>query len=31
MAATTIGVKIDDDLKARLKQAADGLGRTPTG
>ncbi len=29
MAATTIGVKIDDDLKARLKQAADGLGRTP--
>ncbi|MFN4163936.1 MAG: trifunctional transcriptional regulator/proline dehydrogenase/L-glutamate gamma-semialdehyde dehydrogenase [Ferrovibrio sp.] len=29
MATTTIGVKIDDDLKARLKQAADGLGRTP--
>ncbi|WP_374633435.1 trifunctional transcriptional regulator/proline dehydrogenase/L-glutamate gamma-semialdehyde dehydrogenase [Ferrovibrio sp.] len=26
--ATTIGVKIDDDLKARLKRAADGIGRS---
>jgi RHH-type proline utilization regulon transcriptional repressor/proline dehydrogenase/delta 1-pyrroline-5-carboxylate dehydrogenase len=26
---TTIGVKIDEDTKARLKRAADGIGRTP--
>ncbi|PJI40296.1 trifunctional transcriptional regulator/proline dehydrogenase/L-glutamate gamma-semialdehyde dehydrogenase [Ferrovibrio sp.] len=29
MAVTTIGVKIDEDLKARLKRAADGIGRSP--
>ncbi len=29
MAVTTIGVKIDEDLKARLKRAADGVGRSP--
>lgn len=29
MPVTTIGVKIDEDLKARLKRAADGVGRSP--
>lgn len=29
MPVTTIGVKIDDELKHRLKQVADGLGRSP--
>ena len=29
MAVTTIGVKIDEDLKMRLKRAADGIGRSP--
>jgi RHH-type proline utilization regulon transcriptional repressor/proline dehydrogenase/delta 1-pyrroline-5-carboxylate dehydrogenase len=29
MAMTTIGVKIDDELRARLKAAADKVGRTP--
>jgi RHH-type proline utilization regulon transcriptional repressor/proline dehydrogenase/delta 1-pyrroline-5-carboxylate dehydrogenase len=29
MAVTTIGVKIDEDLKARLRRAADGIGRSP--
>jgi len=29
MAVTTIGVKIDEELKARLKRAADGIGRSP--
>jgi RHH-type proline utilization regulon transcriptional repressor/proline dehydrogenase/delta 1-pyrroline-5-carboxylate dehydrogenase len=29
MASTTIGVKIDEALRARLKSAADRLGRTP--
>ncbi|MCW0236316.1 MAG: trifunctional transcriptional regulator/proline dehydrogenase/L-glutamate gamma-semialdehyde dehydrogenase [Ferrovibrio sp.] len=29
MANTTIGVKIDETLKNRLKRAADGVGRTP--
>ncbi len=29
MAVTTIGVKIDDELKARLKRAAEGIGRSP--
>jgi RHH-type proline utilization regulon transcriptional repressor/proline dehydrogenase/delta 1-pyrroline-5-carboxylate dehydrogenase len=29
MAVTTIGVKIDEDLRARLKRAADGIGRSP--
>ena len=29
MGSTTIGIKVDDDTKARLKAAADGLGRSP--
>ena len=29
MATTTIGVKLDDDLRARLRVAAERLGRTP--
>lgn len=29
MAVTTIGVKIDEDLKARLRRAAEGIGRSP--
>jgi len=29
MASTTVGVKLDDDLRGRLKQAAERLGRTP--
>ncbi len=29
MTGTTIGVKVDDDLKARLKAAAQAIGRTP--
>jgi RHH-type proline utilization regulon transcriptional repressor/proline dehydrogenase/delta 1-pyrroline-5-carboxylate dehydrogenase len=29
VAVTTIGVKVDDDLKARLKVAADSVGRSP--
>ena len=29
MATTTIGVKLDDDLRNRLKKAAERLGRTP--
>ncbi|SNB69845.1 L-proline dehydrogenase /delta-1-pyrroline-5-carboxylate dehydrogenase [Arboricoccus pini] len=29
MATTTVGVKIDEDLRARLKDAAESLGRTP--
>ncbi|WP_029356398.1 trifunctional transcriptional regulator/proline dehydrogenase/L-glutamate gamma-semialdehyde dehydrogenase [Bosea sp. 117] len=29
MATTTIGVKIDDELRSRLKAAAEGQGRTP--
>jgi RHH-type transcriptional regulator, proline utilization regulon repressor / proline dehydrogenase / delta 1-pyrroline-5-carboxylate dehydrogenase len=29
MTGTTIGVKVDDDLKARLKAAAQSVGRTP--
>ncbi|WP_181708092.1 trifunctional transcriptional regulator/proline dehydrogenase/L-glutamate gamma-semialdehyde dehydrogenase [Chthonobacter rhizosphaerae] len=29
MAATTIGVKVNDDLRARLKLAADRIGRSP--
>lgn len=29
MAVTTIGVKIDENLRARLKRAADGIGRSP--
>jgi len=29
MPVTTIGVKIDEDLKARLKRAAEGVGRSP--
>jgi RHH-type transcriptional regulator, proline utilization regulon repressor / proline dehydrogenase / delta 1-pyrroline-5-carboxylate dehydrogenase len=29
MATTTIGVKLDDDLRNRLRKAADKLGRTP--
>ncbi|WP_075215452.1 trifunctional transcriptional regulator/proline dehydrogenase/L-glutamate gamma-semialdehyde dehydrogenase [Mongoliimonas terrestris] len=29
MAATTIGVKVSDDLRARLKHAADRIGRSP--
>lgn len=29
MAATTIGVKVDDALRARLKQAAEAVGRSP--
>lgn len=29
MPVTTIGVKIDDELRARLKRAAEGIGRSP--
>ena len=29
MASTTIGVKIDDGLRTRLKSAAEALGRSP--
>ncbi len=29
MAATTLGIKVDDALRGRLKQAAESLGRTP--
>jgi RHH-type proline utilization regulon transcriptional repressor/proline dehydrogenase/delta 1-pyrroline-5-carboxylate dehydrogenase len=29
MATTTVGVKMDDELRARLKEAAEAVGRTP--